>query len=111
MKIHNPQLCGPPILIECSSETTTPEVPVYVGDHEKGDAIPDVLWITIGVVIGFIVGFWGVCGTLLLKKTQRHAYFRYFDEMKERLFVFVIVKKAHIQRRLGSSYYYIAVSV
>ncbi|KAF5177529.1 Receptor-like protein eix2 [Thalictrum thalictroides] len=98
----NPQLCGPPLLIECSSEKTTQEhVPVYF--HEKGNAKPDVLWIALGVVTGFIMGFWGVCGTLLLKKTWRHAYFRYFDEMKERMFMFVIVKTTHIQRRLGSS--------
>ncbi|KAF2286393.1 hypothetical protein GH714_016675 [Hevea brasiliensis] len=36
-----------------------------------------------GMAVGFVVGFWGVCGSLMLKKSWRYAYFRFVDRQKE----------------------------
>ncbi|RXH85326.1 hypothetical protein DVH24_042094 [Malus domestica] len=35
-------------------------------DDQDGNQIP---WFRIFIVLGFIVGFWGVCGPLMVKKT------------------------------------------
>ncbi|KAG2709756.1 hypothetical protein I3760_05G255900 [Carya illinoinensis] len=32
--------------------------------------------------LGFIVGFWGVCGSLLLRSSWKHNYFQYLDNME-----------------------------
>ena len=31
----------------------------------------------ISIIIGFIIGFWGAVGSLILKKSWRYAYFKY----------------------------------
>lgn len=33
------------------------------------------------IVLGYIVGFWAVVGTLILKKSWRNAYFKFVDEV------------------------------
>ncbi|KAK4846195.1 hypothetical protein QYF36_014218 [Acer negundo] len=50
------------------------------------------------IVLGFILGFWGFCGTLILKKSWRVAYFGVVDDMKERLLLVVSLRLAHLRR-------------
>ncbi|KAK7813655.1 receptor-like protein eix2 [Quercus suber] len=45
-----------------------------VEDEQNGDDY-EKLWLYASIGLGFVVGFWGVCGTLLLKKSWRHGYF------------------------------------
>ena len=42
-------------------------------------------WFYIGTETGFVVSFWGVCGSLLYKRTWWHAYFKFLDNIKERV--------------------------
>ncbi|KAG6670441.1 hypothetical protein I3843_Q064700 [Carya illinoinensis] len=54
------------------------------------------------MAVGFVVGFWGVCGTLIVKTLWRIAYFRMFDNLKDKIYIFVMVKGiSHLQRKLG----------
>ncbi|XP_075485249.1 receptor-like protein EIX1 [Primulina tabacum] len=79
-------LCGPP-LPRCPEDGPNPPL----GDHGKqdkgdasGDAFPNQSFLKefyITIVLGFIVGFWGVVGTLLLRKSWRYAYFNFFDSL------------------------------
>ncbi|KAJ4729445.1 LRR receptor-like kinase family protein [Melia azedarach] len=65
----NPELCGPPLSKKCNKD----------GDERKRDDYDDgseMLPIYISVLLGFLVGFWGVCGTLAIKKSWRLAYFK-----------------------------------
>ena len=32
--------------------------------------------------MGFILGFWGVCGTLIIKKRRRDTYFHFLERIK-----------------------------
>ena len=81
----NTQLCGPPLPTNCS--TPSDKGPEHK-DQENLDGNTEgskELWFYISVALGFIVGFWAVCGTLVVKKSWRHAYFHFVDQMKDRL--------------------------
>jgi len=43
--------------------------------HNNGEDQFENLWFHLSTVLGFIVGFWVVCGSLLIKKSWRHTYF------------------------------------
>ncbi|CAN6552804.1 unnamed protein product [Malus baccata var. baccata] len=79
----NPGLCGSPLPNECQkkspgdSDTTKDQEDV----DDSGNGIP---WLQISVSLGFIVGFWGVCGPLALSKSWRYAYFEFFSNVVDR---------------------------
>ncbi|CAN6709033.1 unnamed protein product [Malus baccata var. baccata] len=84
----NAGLCGHP-LPNCQGGKETPEVPG--GDDEDDDSKLDKLWLIFSIVIGFCFGFWGVCGTLVIKKSWRYAYFNFADKVYA--YVLAILKK------------------
>ncbi|TQD98360.1 hypothetical protein C1H46_015961 [Malus baccata] len=62
--MDNPLLCGAPLSTKCPEDdnfTTTDAK----DKNEDGDN--DKLWFSVSVVLGFIVGFWSVCGILISK--------------------------------------------
>uniref|UniRef100_A0A803KTE3 Leucine-rich repeat-containing N-terminal plant-type domain-containing protein n=2 Tax=Chenopodium quinoa TaxID=63459 RepID=A0A803KTE3_CHEQI len=87
----NPQLCGAP-LSNCSwdqphhnstrGDNTTPH-------DDTDDDKMFIVGLYVSVVLGFIIGFWGVYGTLVVKRSWRRAFFQFFDDMKDRLYVMV----------------------
>ncbi|KAF8390919.1 hypothetical protein HHK36_023218 [Tetracentron sinense] len=96
----NPKLCGPPITKNCPGDATS-EGPVPVGnDEDVDDDGFEMVWFYVSMGPGFVVGFWGVCGTLLLKKSWRIAYFQFISDMKDRLFVLIAVNMAHLRRKI-----------
>jgi Leucine-rich repeat (LRR) protein len=72
----NPGLCGPPLPHECAH---------IVSNKDNGHRIP---WFPITVVLGFITGFWGVCGPLVVSYKWRVAYFQFMDHVKDRCTIF-----------------------
>ncbi|KAF8391025.1 hypothetical protein HHK36_023325 [Tetracentron sinense] len=96
----NPKLCGPPITKNCPGDATS-EGPVPVGNEEAVDDDGfEMFWFYVSMGPGFVVGFWGVCGTLLLKKSWRIAYFQFISDMKDWLFVLIAVNMAHLRRKI-----------
>ncbi|KAK9127429.1 hypothetical protein Syun_016226 [Stephania yunnanensis] len=69
----NTGLCGAP-LKDCA-----PHPDIHGLDHEEDKE--DWLPFFISMSIGFVVGFWSVCGSLLLNKSWRCAFFRFIDDM------------------------------
>ena len=53
----------------------------------------------VSAALGFIIGFWSVCGTLVLKKSWRYAYFRFFDNIQVRAELAIAVRMARWQRK------------
>ncbi|VVA37876.1 PREDICTED: LRR receptor [Prunus dulcis] len=53
--------------------------PLRTGCQDKEEAPQFV----ISVLIGFYAGFWGVFGTLAMKRSWRHAYFHFLDKVKD----------------------------
>ncbi|KAK2636764.1 hypothetical protein Ddye_031556 [Dipteronia dyeriana] len=96
----NPYLCGPPLTTNCSSGLgDTKDKPEEVEEDEDGS---EKFWLLVSVALGFIVGFWAVCGTLIIKRSWRHAYFRLVDETKDKLHVFIAVHMARLRRKVSS---------
>ncbi|KAB2595751.1 receptor-like protein 12 [Pyrus ussuriensis x Pyrus communis] len=91
----NPLLCGIPLQQLCSpKETSTEEPPVFRDQVEDNDG-----FITPGffvsLALGFVVGFWGVCGSLMFIRSWRYTYFKFLNCVYDWLYVRV----ALIRRR------------
>ncbi|XP_024169352.2 receptor-like protein EIX1 isoform X2 [Rosa chinensis] len=89
-------LCGPPLTPNCSRDGAT-----QADDNKEHDNDGLIsLGFFISAVLGFVTGFWMVCGSLLLKTSWRYAYFRFLDNAKDWIYVKTAVYKAKVQRRL-----------
>jgi hypothetical protein len=95
----NLALCGKPLLQKCPGDETNQSPPAN-DDNRGKEVVADefMKWFCTAMGIGFSVFFWGVSGALLLKRSWRHAYFRFLDESWDWLYVKVAVRKARLQR-------------
>nr|KYP38510.1 LRR receptor-like serine/threonine-protein kinase FLS2 [Cajanus cajan] len=81
------KLCGPPLLINCSSIGKNPSY-----DHiGKESHRHEVKWFFVSMTFGFIMGFWIVIGPLLICKSWRYAYFDFLDHVWFKLQYYVDV--------------------
>ncbi|GAY35364.1 hypothetical protein CUMW_278340 [Citrus unshiu] len=75
----NLELCGLPLANKCPDEESTPSP----GTDDDSDTLEDeddqliTLGFYVSSILGFFVGFWGVCGTLMLNRPWRHGYFNF----------------------------------
>ncbi|KAL6192680.1 hypothetical protein ACLB2K_033766 [Fragaria x ananassa] len=79
----NSGLCGPPLPTPCSTSNNEDPQP-------KEDAVEDEdesgkIWFYVSTALGFIVGFWAVFGSLVIKRPWTYAYFQFLDKLKVRL--------------------------
>ncbi|XP_074291582.1 receptor-like protein EIX2 [Silene latifolia] len=85
----NPGLCGFPLL-KCPGDQAELNAPTGNNSttvQEKHDDYNSfLLGLYISVVLGFIIGFWGVCGTLVIKRSWRHAWFRLIQDIHDRCY-------------------------
>jgi EIX receptor 1/2 len=99
----NQGLCGLPLLKRCpgdeaaqgpqtSSKQGEDDIQEHANSHEH-------LWFYTSIALGFIVGFWGVCGSLLLKSSWRHAYFQFLERIGDKLYVAIAIRKAKLLRK------------
>ena len=94
----NPSLCGSPFPTKCPKS----DDPTITGaeDKQNGDDY-ERIWFYASTGLGFVVGFWSVCGTILLKKSWRCRYFRFCDEIKDRIALLIALKVVHLKRKFG----------
>ncbi|GAY63602.1 hypothetical protein CUMW_226940 [Citrus unshiu] len=97
----NLELCGPPLPNQCPNEESTP-CPGRDGDANTPEDEDDQ-FITLGfyvsLTLGFIVGFWGVCGTLMLNRSWRYGYFNFLTNMRDWLYIVGAVNAAKPQTK------------
>ncbi|PQM33764.1 hypothetical protein Pyn_11755 [Prunus yedoensis var. nudiflora] len=94
----NPGLSGCPLPTGCQYNGGAPQV--LSGDGgEDDDSKREKLQFVISMVIGFCVGFWGVFGTLAMKRSWRYAYFHFLDKMKDAILDFVSAIGTYLQKR------------
>eukprot|EP00257_Ricinus_communis_P026957 XP_025014371.1 receptor-like protein EIX1 [Ricinus communis] len=102
--IGNHALCGLPLTQKCPEESTT-QAPKSSTDSQQNQEDGDNefrRWLYAGMGLGFIVGFWGVSCTLLLKRSWRHAYFQLLDKLADRLYVTLAVYRRRLQQKSHS---------
>lgn len=78
----NRQLCGRPLAL-CPGDSPVPDIndqEQHIEDEEDDGFMGLSVWqVGISITFGFIVGFWGFVGPLLVKKSWRIAYFHFWD--------------------------------
>ncbi|KEH25922.1 receptor-like protein [Medicago truncatula] len=80
----NLDLCGPPLVKLCVEGKPPYDPKVEVQNDE------DLLLnrgFYISLTFGFIIGFWGVFGSILIKRSWRHAYFKFMNNLMDKIYV------------------------
>ncbi|XP_040938097.1 receptor-like protein EIX2 [Gossypium hirsutum] len=77
-------LCGPPLTKNCSTEG----IPTNAANNGNSSEGSNVNWLYVSIVLGFVMGFWGVVAPLLFIRSWRIAYYRKLDHIFGKLYVF-----------------------
>ncbi|KAJ1413969.1 Leucine-rich repeat [Sesbania bispinosa] len=97
----NNGLCGPPLTNHCPEDETSPtgslDKHVIDEDEDEDEFITLGFYVSLG--LGFCVGFWGVCGTLVINSSWRHAYFQFFNNMNDWIHMTIAVFTAGMKKR------------
>ncbi|XAR53563.1 Non-specific serine/threonine protein kinase [Bertholletia excelsa] len=75
----NPGLCGLPLPIKCPGDETHGKQQKLDENEDEEELITLGFYISMG--LGFIVGFWGLLGTIFLNSHWRYSYFSFLDSM------------------------------
>ncbi|KAH7518847.1 hypothetical protein FEM48_Zijuj09G0214700 [Ziziphus jujuba var. spinosa] len=92
----NAGLFGKPLPTDCTGSIIDTLGEKEEEDGDIGDPLIEQLGFFISMFLGFFVGFWGVCGTLIIKRSWRDAYFHFVDRVKEH---FVGKKRTKLNRK------------
>ncbi|KAK4477318.1 hypothetical protein RD792_016535 [Penstemon davidsonii] len=84
----NSYLCGVPLSAECNSHETPPFPREKSGNTDDEDELEKVLFFSF-LGLGFITGFWGVCGSLIVEKRWRDAYFHFVERVIVKVLIIV----------------------
>ena len=55
--------------------------------------------IKLGFYVSLGLEFWGVCGTLIIKSSWRHAYFQFFNHINDWIYVTIIIFWVTMKRK------------
>jgi EIX receptor 1/2 len=105
----NRDLCGLPLPKRCLGDEIARD-PQTGSKHGEGNIQEQTnshehIWFYTSIALGFIVGFWGVCGSLLLKSSWRHAYFQYLERIRDRLYKIKDISKAKLLKTSKTHHY------
>ncbi|KAH7667711.1 Non-specific serine/threonine protein kinase protein [Dioscorea alata] len=92
----NLYLCGAPLDKNCTSDEPTSNSQANGQEDDDNDSLP--IWFYLGLMPGFVVGFWIVWGILLFKQEWRHLYFKYLDHMYDMMHVKIMIIVPKIKR-------------
>ncbi|KAG9441811.1 hypothetical protein H6P81_017665 [Aristolochia fimbriata] len=100
--IGNDNLCGPPLLRKCLTNESSNMGKGGAEKRGKEDEI-EIMGLFISIALGFVVGFWAFCGLLIFKRSWRTWYYRFVDEMMDKVFVAVAVRVARLKKKFNKS--------
>ncbi|RDX70901.1 LRR receptor-like serine/threonine-protein kinase GSO1, partial [Mucuna pruriens] len=94
--VGNIGLCGPPLTNQCPDDVVpaTERFNKNGANEDEDELINFGFYISLG--FGFFVGFWGVCGTLIIKSSWRHVYFQFFNNVNDWIWVTLVLFIAKI---------------
>nr|XP_025703258.1 receptor-like protein EIX2 [Arachis hypogaea] len=78
---ENQDLCGLPLEKLCFVKE--PHQESVVKTQDENDDFLQTFFMSMG--LGFFVGFWGIFGTILFNRSCRHAYFRFLNNITEKV--------------------------
>ncbi|BAH95337.1 receptor-like protein EIX1 [Oryza sativa Japonica Group] len=94
----NTGLCGYPLRRNCSDNSSASKH----GVEQRRERDSEPMFLYSGLGSGFVAGLWVVFCTILFKKTWRIAYFRLFDKVYDKVYVFVVVTWATLSQKSGT---------
>ncbi|TYH46814.1 hypothetical protein ES332_D11G365900v1 [Gossypium tomentosum] len=77
-------LCGPPLTKNCTSKGILTDA-TNNGSSSDGNKVN---WLYVSIVLGFVMGFWGVVAPLFFFRSWRIAYYQKLDHICGKLYVF-----------------------
>ncbi|XP_048232528.1 receptor-like protein EIX2 isoform X2 [Ricinus communis] len=80
----NKGLCGPPLTNNCTVPGVQPRTESS-NENRKSDGGFEVNGFYVSMALGFIVGFWGAFGPLVVNRQWRHAYFHFLDHLWDKV--------------------------
>ncbi|XP_074282076.1 receptor-like protein EIX2 [Silene latifolia] len=98
---NNSGLCGFP-LNNCT-EVDSPTRHAAGKDNVEKEDKYDKMWFILAVMSGVASGFWGVVGTLVIKRSWRESYFRYVEDLGDRIYVPIKVRVNRFKRRFNEN--------
>jgi Leucine-rich repeat (LRR) protein len=94
--IGNPELSGDHLL-PGNGEQERKHEDNSDGDDDKAER----LGLYASIAVGYITGFWVVCGGLMLKRSWRHAYFKFVFDMRDKLLDLMAIYLARAKHKFG----------
>ncbi|KHN09226.1 Probably inactive leucine-rich repeat receptor-like protein kinase [Glycine soja] len=85
----NLDLCGPPLEKLCVDGKPAQKPIVKLPEDEK---LLFTCEFYMSMAIGFVISFWGVFGSILIKRSWRHAYFKFISNLSDAIYVMAAVK-------------------
>ncbi|KAG4941639.1 hypothetical protein JHK87_045510 [Glycine soja] len=85
----NLDLCGSPLEKLCFDGKPAQEPIFKLPEDEK---LLFTREFYMSMAIGFVISFWGVFGSILIKRSWRHAYFKFISNLSDAIYVMVAVK-------------------
>ncbi|XP_019055459.1 PREDICTED: receptor like protein 30-like [Nelumbo nucifera] len=96
----NPYLCGLPLSKNCENGKTSQSPASRDGDNGDNETSESKMqWFYISMAPGFVVGFWLVCGSLLLKRSWRLAFFQLLGNLKDWILLKIELSIARLSKR------------
>ncbi|CAK9162548.1 unnamed protein product [Ilex paraguariensis] len=97
--IGNAELCGAPLRINSTKdEESHGSTPVQKNGDES-----EMFGFYIGMGMGFFISFWGVCVVLFFKRTWRHPYFKFLNEVKDQIYMAALLKANWLYKKFIDS--------
>ncbi|KAM6581702.1 hypothetical protein CsatA_005476 [Cannabis sativa] len=97
--IHNHGLYGPPLTNSCVGDESPNGPQDHLGSVEDSEDWIDMSWLHKGIWVGFVIGFVGVCGNLLLNTSWRLNNFDYMRNIGDWIYVTISVNINLLKRR------------
>uniref|UniRef100_A0A803QA46 Uncharacterized protein n=1 Tax=Cannabis sativa TaxID=3483 RepID=A0A803QA46_CANSA len=97
--IHNNGLWGPPLTNSYVGDESPNGPQDHLGGDEDSEDWIDMSWLHKGIWVGFVIGFVGVCGNLLLNTSWRLNNFDYMRNIGDWIYVTISVNINLLKRR------------
>ncbi|OAY69016.1 Phytosulfokine receptor 1 [Ananas comosus] len=81
--MDNYYLCGPPTENNCSKNSYT---------DGEGNNETKTTWSYFEIGLGFVIGFWSICGILIFKESWSNTFFEMIDKLFYKIYIIIIVR-------------------